>query len=141
MRKTILAATIALSAAIGAAGTTMIGGAGAQPAPPPALGEAAPPPSTGFGGPSHQPHFMHHGWRGGAFGSLIYRPEDRQLTAPEVQKIAEAFLLWNGNRTWKVTEVSERPDNLVSFAFATSDGSVIARFTMDRKTGRVSRIG
>jgi hypothetical protein len=140
MRKTILAATIALSAAIGAAGTTMIGAAGAQPAPPPAPGQAAPPPAMGYGGPPHPPHFMHHGWRG-AFGGLIYRPEDRQLTAPEVQKIAEAFLLWNGNRTWKVAEVAERPDNLVGFAFATPDGSVIARFTMDRKTGRVSRIG
>ena len=73
--------------------------------------------------------------------ALIYRPEDRQLTPADVQKIAEAVLLWNGNRTWKVTEVAEAPDNTVAFAFATQDGSVVARFKMDRKTGRVTRTG
>jgi hypothetical protein len=71
----------------------------------------------------------------------LFRPDDRQLTAPEVQKIAEAFLLWNGNRTWKVTEVAAGPDGRIGFAFATAEGSVIARFTMDSKTGRVRRIG
>ena len=60
---------------------------------------------------------------------------------PEVQKIAEAFLLWNGNRTWKVTQVAAGPDGKIGFAFATSDGGVIARFTMDSKTGRVHRAG
>ena len=33
-----------------------------------------------------------------AFG-LVYRQADRRLTPPDVQKIAEAFLLWNGNHT------------------------------------------
>ena len=49
--------------------------------------------------------------------------------------------MWNGNRTWKVTDVADGPDNTVGFAFATQDGSVIARFSMDRKTGRVQRAG
>jgi len=40
-----------------------------------------------------------------------------------------------------VTEVAAAPDGKVSFAFATADGSAIARFTMDSKTGRVTRIG
>jgi hypothetical protein len=71
--------------------------------------------------------------------ALFFRPEDRALTPPEVQKIAEAFLLWNGNRTWKVTEVTATTDGKVSFAYATSDGGVIARFAMDTKTGRVRR--
>jgi hypothetical protein len=73
--------------------------------------------------------------------ALLYHMDDRQLTAPEVQKIAEAFLLWNGNRTWKVTEVAAGPDGKIGFAFATADGSVIARFTMDSKTGRMTRTG
>ena len=136
MRKTLLATTLALSALVGTAGM-MIGVAGAQPAPPPPGAEAAPPP---------HPESMHpHHWRGMGPGggpfALIYRPEDRHLTPPEVQKIAEAVLLWNGNRTWKVTEVAEAPDNTVAFAFATQDGSVVARFKMDRKTGRVTRTG
>ena len=73
--------------------------------------------------------------------ALIYRPADRQLTPAEVQKIAEAFLLWNGNRDWKVTQVATGPDGKVGFAFSTGDGGVIARFTMDSKTGRIQRIG
>ena len=36
--------------------------------------------------------------------ALIYRQQDRKLTPPDVQKIAEAFLLWHGNHTWKVVE-------------------------------------
>jgi hypothetical protein len=135
MRKTLLATTLALSAVIGTAGIT-IGAAGAQPAPPPPGSETVPP----HPGPMHPPHW--HGMRpGGGPFALIYRPDDRHLTPPEVQKIAEAILLWNGNRTWKVTDVAEAPDNTVAFAFTTQDGSVVARFKMDRKTGRVTRTG
>jgi hypothetical protein len=93
------------------------------------------------------PHPGGPGWHHGAmmhrartFG-LLYHTDDRQLAGPEVQKIAEAFLLWNGNRTWKVTEVAAGPDGKIGFAFATADGGVIARFTMDSKTGRVTRTG
>ena len=73
--------------------------------------------------------------------ALLYHPDDRHLTAPDVQKIAEAFLLWNGNHTWKVVDVAAGADNQIGFALATPDGSVIARFTMDAKTGRVTRLG
>jgi hypothetical protein len=131
--------------------TVLIGGATvgtliarAQPAPPPAQVDAPPPPHPGWMGWMHR---MRHdgqggpGWGGPRTFALIYRPDDRALTAPDVQKIAEAFLLWNGNRTWKVTDVADGPDNTVGFAFATQDGSVIARFSMDRKTGRVQRAG
>jgi hypothetical protein len=79
--------------------------------------------------------------RGPGLFSLMYHPDDRKLTPPEVQKIAEAFLLWNGNRTWKVTEVAADGDGKVKFAFATADGGVIARFTMDTKTGHIARVG
>jgi hypothetical protein len=137
MRKTILATTVALSAVLGATGM-MIGGAGAQPAPPPGPGAAPSPPA--HSGQMHGHHMHGMGPGGGPF-ALIYRPEDRQLTPAEVQKVAEAVLLWNGNRTWKVTDVAEAPDNAVGFAFATQDGSVVARFKMDRKTGRVTRTG
>jgi len=150
MRKTILVATIALSTAVGAAGGMIIADAGAQPAPPPAaLDDAAPPPPPGHG---WMQGWMHHRGPDGGPGrdrgmhlmrtfGLMYHPEDKQLSTADAQKIAEAFLLWNGNHTWKVTNVAEGPDNKVAFALATQEGSVVARFTMDRKTGRVERTG
>ena len=93
---------------------------------------------------------MHPGWMHGpgAFRglhnrlrqfALIFPAADRALTGADVQKIAEAFLLWNGNHSWKVTEVAEEPDR-VTFAFATPDGTVIARFAMNRHTGRPERV-
>ena len=38
---------------------------------------------------------------------------------PDVQKIAEAFLLWNGNHTWKVVDVAPTSDGAIGFALAT----------------------
>jgi len=154
MRRLLLAATAAASIAGFAAGC-LLTQAGAQPAPPPggpmpggtmagAPPAAGPPAFGGWragprpGGPGWQRQAMMH--RARTFG-LLYHMDDRQLTGPEVQKIAEAFLLWNGNRTWKVTEVAASPDGKIGFAFATTDGGVIARFTMDSKTGRVTRVG
>ena len=73
--------------------------------------------------------------------ALVYRQEDRQLAPADVQKIAEAFLLWRGNHTWKVVNVAPASDGTVGFALATPEGSVIARFTMDPHSGRVTRTG
>jgi hypothetical protein len=73
--------------------------------------------------------------------ALVYRQEDRKLTPPDVQKIAEAFLLWNGNHTWKVVEVAPTTDGAIGFGLATQEGSVIARFTMDPHSGQVTRAG
>ena len=71
--------------------------------------------------------------------ALVYPAADRALSGADVQKIAEAFLLFNGNHTWKVTEVTEEP-NRVTFAVATPDGTAIAHFAMDRHTARPDRI-
>ena len=62
------------------------------------------------------------------------------MTPADVQKIAEAFLLWNGNHTWKVIDVAPTPDGAIGFSLATQDGSVIAKFTMDPHSGRIRRI-
>jgi hypothetical protein len=136
--------TLALLAALALGGVTtgaLI--AQAQPAPPPG-------PAAGVDGPPrhHMRDWMRHGHgdrgdRGmepGTF-SLFYRQSDRQLSAADVQKIAEAFLLWQGNRTWKVTNVAPAGDNAIGFSIATPDGTVIAKFTMDPHTGRVTRTG
>lgn len=72
--------------------------------------------------------------------ALIHRAEDRKLTPPDVQKIAEAFLLWNGNHTWKVINVAQDGEG-IGFDLATPEGGVIARFTMDPKTARLKRRG
>ena len=73
--------------------------------------------------------------------ALIYRQQDRQLTPADVGKIAEAFLLWRGNHSWKVVDVTATSQGPVAFGVATAEGSVIARFTMDPHTGRVTRTG
>ena len=72
--------------------------------------------------------------------ALVVRAEDRKLTPPDVQKIAEAFLLWNGNHAWKVLNAKSDGD-VITFDLATADGSVFAHFAMDPKTGRPSRRG
>jgi hypothetical protein len=131
------------------AGVLVLGGAttgiliaNAQPAPP----------SASVGGQPPGPKWM--GWmrrdRGMRQGeergpnmrqtfALVYRQEDRNLTPPDVQKIAEAFLLWNGNHTWKVVNVAAGTDGDIAFSLATQEGSVIASFTMDPHSGRVTR--
>jgi hypothetical protein len=146
-----------VAAIVALAASAWIVPAMAQPAPPPgasplAQTEGGPGPRGPMGGPMGGPgmhHPMggeehHHGWHHGPrgpFSGLIFHREDKQLTAAEVQKIAEGFLLWQGERSWKVTDVHEAANNAVEFSFTTQNGGVIARFSMDRKTGRVQRIG
>jgi hypothetical protein len=139
MRKLLLA-TIATITLGGLTTAAVLTHAGAQPAPPaPVAGDPPAPGGWRMGPHPGGPGWHHHAGHMMRTFALLFRPDDRKLTGAEVQKIAEAFLVWNGNRTWKVTEVTAGPDGTVGFAFATPDGSVIARFTMDSKTGRVHR--
>jgi hypothetical protein len=142
MRKTILGAVAVLAIGVTSAGVLI---ADAQPASPPAAQDVSPQPA--------RPHWM--GWMRGQQSraardrrlgglrtfALVYRQADRKLAPADVQKIAEGFLLWNGNHSWKVVEVTPAPDGSIGFALATSDGSVIARFAMDPHSGRVTRAG
>jgi hypothetical protein len=137
MRRTVLTTLAVL--AIGGA-TTGILMANAQPAPP-APGIDAPAPRAHWMGWMHRGHDGPRGeWmqRMRNF-ALVYPQEDRKLTPPDVQKIAEAFLLWRGNHSWKVVDVAPAADGGIGFALATQDGSVIARFTMDPHNARVTR--
>ena len=141
MRKSILGALLAL-AIVGTGTGVLI--AHAQPAPPPAGQDGPPPPRAPWMG-----WMRAQRWRdareqrpmGQRPFALIYRQKDRQLSPADVQKIAEGFLLWNGNHTWKVVDVAAGQDGAVGFALATGEGSVIARFTMDPHSGRVTRTG
>jgi len=113
----------------------------AQPAPPPGPGPAA---QLMNGPPPHRE--MMTGWRHGLGHArrdfaLIYRHSDRQLAPADVQKIAEGFLLWNGNHNWKVIDVAPTADGPIGFSLATPEGSVIAKFTMDPHSGKIARIG
>jgi hypothetical protein len=139
------------TAALAAATAAVMGGAAlAQPAPPPA--EAPPvasaddrgPPPWARGGRGHEHHGPRHaggpGGPRGPLGGLIMPREDKQLTADEAVKIAEGFLLWMGERTWKIANATQQ-DAVIAFDLTTADGSRIARFTMDRRTGRVQRVG
>lgn len=142
------------AAIIASGGLALTQSAASQPAPAGTPSEdQPPPPSTGpeEGGPGgrmhgHEMGMMHRGgWheRGPMMRrlrqfALIYPAQDRNLSAGDVQKIAEAFLLWNGNHTWKVVNVQDQGER-IAFTFATQDGGAIASFTMDRHTGRVER--
>lgn len=77
--------------------------------------------------------------RSNAWG-LFYPRADKNLSSTDVQTIAEAILLRHGNHTWKVINVVSNQDDTVSFAFATQDGDVIARFAMDIHTGHLRRL-
>ncbi len=140
MRNTLLAAAAAFVVGGATVGSLI---SYAQPAPAAGAGAAV----DGPGRPHPGPMGWMHRWREhhrpiapGTF-ALVYRQADRNLTPPDVQKIAEAFLLWNGNHTWKVVDVAATSDGAIGFALATQEGSVIARFTMDPHSGRVTRAG
>ena len=140
MRNTLLAAVAAFLIGGATVGAVLSYAQPAPPSPPAAAGE----PMTGSRPPMMG--WMRH-WRGhrppiapGTF-SLIYTQADRNLAPPDVQKIAEAFLLWHGNHTWKVVNVAPSSDGTIGFSLATQDGSVISQFTMDPHTGRIRRVG
>ena len=139
MRKTILATVAVLAIGGGTAGVLI---AQAQPAPsPPGADVPLPPQRPHFMGWMHRTHDGHDGpWAAMRRNfALVYRHEDRQLAPQDVQKIAEAFLLWNGNHTWKVANVKSASDGAVGFDLTTASGEVIASFTMDTHTARVTR--
>ena len=139
MRQILLTATAALVAGGIATGAAL---SFAQPAPPPTAGPDASPPPHGMAG--WGPHRL----RDRADGrmermrnfALFYRQADRSLTPADVQKIAEAFLLWNGNHTWKITDVAATSGGPVGFSVTTAEGAIVAKFTMDPHTARVQRL-
>jgi hypothetical protein len=149
MNKSVV--TAGLAAFVLGAATTGVIIASAQPAPPPGSppaadgGPMARGPWMGRGGMGQGPWSARVGWHHGhgmemmRTFALIHRADDRKLTPPDVQKIVEAFLLWNGNHTWKVLGVKAEGD-VIGFDLATGEGSVIAHFTMDPKSAHLTRV-
>lgn len=92
-------------------------------------------PHPGMHGPWDHMRDMARTW------GLFFNQKDKNLSDSDVQTLAAAVLLIHGNHSWKVTDVADAADGTVTFAYATADGSVIARFSIDRHTGRLTRIG
>lgn len=70
---------------------------------------------------------------------LFDRPANLSLSPADVTTIAEAILLRHGQHDWKVGDVTPNEDHTVSFAYTTAHGDIIARFTMDTRTGHITR--
>ncbi|HET6182884.1 MAG TPA: hypothetical protein VFA03_04750 [Acetobacteraceae bacterium] len=148
MRRTLIAAAAVLPLTLGTAALAQ----NAAP-PPPAAGpgpaeDAALPPPPRHAGPAwgvwhHRPGEA--GRRAMPFDprtfALFHPPANRQLTPADVQEIAQALLLWNGNHSWKVTDVQPAGDNRVGFTYAAPDGTAIAKFTVNTENGRIERVG
>ncbi len=150
MRKTLLAAAALSLAAAG-------GGAALAQNAPQAVSPSAEAPSDTAPQPSAQPrgpHEMrmgwwhrHHGERGrempfapATFG--LFAPQtDKHLSPADVQEIAQAILLWNGNHDWKVAQVQPGENHQVTFAYVTQDGATVAKFAINQDTGRIMRVG
>jgi hypothetical protein len=139
MRHLLLTTTLLLGLGT-AAGLTLTSKAAAEPPATPEMETDTPPPPPPGLEPHHGgPGWFHHHPGAGPFG-LIYMAPDRKLTPPDVQKIAEAFLLWHGNHSWKVVDVHPEGE-LIAFAFATAENSVVARFTINPHNGQIERAG
>jgi hypothetical protein len=82
---------------------------------------------------------QHH--RGGPFAGFFINRDNKNLSNDDVRKIAEAGLLWFGERNWRIGEVTDAGSRTARFTLTTENGGVIAIFEMDRNTGRVRRVG
>lgn len=76
----------------------------------------------------------------GTFALFAPQP-DKHLTPADVQQIAQAILLWNGNHDWKVSQVQPGQNHQVTFAYTSQDGTTIAKFAINQDTGRIARVG
>jgi hypothetical protein len=85
-------------------------------------------------------HRGHH-HRGGPLAGFFINRDNKNLTNDDVRKIAEAGLLWFGERTWRIGEVTDSGSRTARFTLTTENGGVIATFEMDRDTGRLRRVG
>lgn len=127
----------------------------------PALGQPAAGPGGHDGGPGRPGHPAERGGPGrggperdrgfmpgapgmgmpGPLGRLFAFRQDKALTPDEARRIVEGFLLWVGERDWRVVDVAEGPENTITFGIAAREGSAFMRFSMDRRTGQVRRVG
>ncbi len=142
------------------AGQTIPPAAATMPAPPRPAGPGMPGMPMQHGPWMKHGPWMHEGHRGPmppqmmmmhrmmqrfhqrmATWGLFYHTPDKHLTAADVSTIAKAILAMHGNHTWQVGDVTAPASGPGGFAFTAKDGTVIARFTIDLRTGRLHRAG
>lgn len=158
MRKILM---LAAAVAVAGAGTGALAQSAPSNAPSPPGPQAAAPGSQGTepgmergmgGGWRHQhagergeqraeQHGEHRAMGFGRTFGLFAPQPDKHLSPADVQQIAQAILLWNGNHDWKVAQVQSGPNHQVTFAYTSPDGTVIAKFAINQDTGRISRLG
>jgi hypothetical protein len=81
---------------------------------------------------------MRRGRMGMGIGTMMGRRlTTRKLDASEVKRIIDGRLAWRGNKRLKVGTVTEKDDNTVIAEVVTVDGSLVAKFAVDRTTGRM----
>lgn len=96
----------------------------------------------GRGGDRPGPGFYRGEHRhGGPFGRFFIHRDAKNLSNDEVRKIAEALLLWFGERNWRIGEVTDAGARTARFTLTTAEGGVIAVFEMHRDSGRIRRVG
>lgn len=103
--------------------------------PPPGPGPMGWAGRPGMPGPMERLHRMEQTW------GLFFNQRDKNLSNADVQTLAQAVLLIHGNHSWKVADVADAADGSATFAYTTADGSVVAKFSIDRHSGRITRIG
>ncbi|WP_291296591.1 hypothetical protein [Elioraea sp.] len=107
----------------------------------PGMGQGMMGQGMGERGRGHHAHGGQMGGRmSGPFAQFFINRDNKNLTNDDVKKIAEAGLLWFGERNWRIGEVKDSGSRTAEFVLVTTEGGVIARFTMDRDSGRVRRI-
>jgi hypothetical protein len=105
----------------------------------PGMGQGMGPGMMGERG--HGGGHRHMGGRhGGPFAGFFINRDNKNLSNDDVKAIAEAGLLWFGERGWAIGEVKDAGSRTAEFTLTTREGGVIARFTMDRDTGRIRRV-
>lgn len=65
---------------------------------------------------------------------------DRNLDADDVTAILKGRLAWSGNKRLKLGKVAAKDDNTILAEIVTVDGSLVEKLSVDRKTGRMTRV-
>ena len=84
---------------------------------------------------------MHHMEHEQASWGLFFPRKDKNLSTGDVQLLAQAILLSKGNHDWKVANVATDNEGKIGFDYTTAGGDIVAKFTIDPHSGRITRIG
>jgi len=89
------------------------------------------------GNRGYGPGYGRHMWGPGYYGQQQQQQQQANLnvTTDTVKAQLERWLTWRGNSRLKVGDVKEQDANTIVADVVTKEGSLVQRFTIDRKTG------